>query len=135
MTMLRRSRMRPVAILALVALVASCTRSDAAPAGSIDAKELAAQVAAGKAPVILDVRSPEEFAAGHIQGAINVPVGELADRLTGLELARGEEIVVHCERGPRAAKAETILIESGYTNVRDLSGHMSGWRAAGLPVE
>jgi len=131
----RRFRTSLVSLLALVALLVACGPSGAAPGSPINASELQARVATGSAPVILDVRTPEEFASGHIRGAVNVPVDELSKRLAELKLSPGEEIVVHCERGPRAAKAESILIESGYTNVRDLSGHMQGWRAESLPLE
>jgi len=59
---------------------------------------------------------------------------ELADRLSSLELPLDEEIVVHCEAGGRASMAEAVLREAGYTNVRDLTGHMRAWRDGGYPV-
>lgn len=96
---------------------------------------LAARIEAGSAPVILDVRTPEEFAAGHLQGAVNVPHDQLAARLAGLGLDPSAEVVVHCERGSRAKTAEAVLREAGFTRVVDLEGHMKGWRAAGLPTE
>jgi len=92
-------------------------------------------MASGEAPVILDVRSPEEFASGHIPGAVNIPLNELSERLVALGLSPTDEVVVHCERGGRAEAAESILRESGYTGVRDLSGHMAAWRAGGYPLE
>ena len=121
-------------ILAFLAVV-SCVREDVAPASSIEPAELAVRLSSDAAPVILDVRSPEEFASGHIPGAVNVPLGELSDRLVALEISPTEEVVVHCQRGGRAAAAESILRESGYRNVRDLSGHMEAWRAGGYPIE
>jgi len=108
---------------------------DAGPGTSIDPSELAGRIASGTAPVILDVRSPEAFAAGHIPGAVNVPLGEFANRLVGLELSPTQEIVVLCQRGGRAAKAESVLRDSGYTSVRDLKGHMAAWRAGGYPLK
>jgi rhodanese-related sulfurtransferase len=133
--MSRRRLSRLVALLALAAVAAACAREDAAAGSPIDPAELAARLASGTAPVILDVRTAEEFADGHIPGALNVPVAEFSDRLAALELAPAAEIVVHCQSGRRAATAEAILAEAGYTNVRDLSGHMLGWRAAGHPLE
>jgi phage shock protein E len=96
---------------------------------------LAARIEAGSAPVILDVRTPEEFAAGHVPGAVNVPHDQLAGRLAGLGLDPSAEVVVHCERGTRATAAEAVLQEAGFTRVVDLDGHMQGWRDAGLPTE
>jgi rhodanese-related sulfurtransferase len=85
--------------------------------------------------LILDVRTPEEFAAGHVPGARNVPYDALAGRLGELAIAPGSEIVVHCQSGVRAAKAERVLADAGYTNVRDLDGHWKAWSEAGLPTE
>jgi rhodanese-related sulfurtransferase len=124
-------------VLALIALVmlVSCAREQAGGAAAIAPAELAARISSGTAPVILDVRTPEEFAAGHIPGARNVPVQELGEQLASLNLAPSQEIVVHCEKGGRAATAESLLRERGYENVRDLTGHMQSWRAEKLPLE
>ncbi len=125
---------RVLVALSIVALVA-CAREQAAGPSAITPAELAARISSGSAPVILDVRTPEEFVSGHIPGAHNVPVTELAGQLASLNLSPSQEIIVHCERGPRAAAAEAVLRDSGYTNVRDLTGHMQSWRAGKLPVE
>jgi len=136
-------RMRPVsfrlalAILGL-ALGAACTGTvdDASvQTASISGEALAGQLAAGDAPVVLDVRTPEEFAAGHVPGAVNIPYEQLAGRLDELPAGAEDEVVVHCQRGGRAAKAEAVLHDAGYRNVRDLEGHWQAWEAAGLPVE
>jgi phage shock protein E len=134
MRMPRTSPARIVGILALAVLATSCAREDAGPKSEIAPSELAAQISSDTAPVVLDVRTPEEFASGHIPGAVNVPLNELPGRLASLDLSPSQEIVVHCERGGRAAKAETLLRESGYTDVRDLTGHMEAWRAGGYPL-
>jgi rhodanese-related sulfurtransferase len=131
----RRGFVRAVALLAVVATAGSCARSDPSHRGTTDASELAARIGSGSAPIVLDVRTPEEFAGGHIAGAINVPHDALGERLPTLDLPLDAEIVVHCESGRRAMAAESILSEAGYTNVRDLDGHMKAWRDAGLPVE
>jgi rhodanese-related sulfurtransferase len=119
-----------LALSVLAAAVSGCR----APA-SIEPGELAELIAAGNAPLILDVRTPEEFAAGHLPGAHNIPHDQLAGRLGELGIAPDGEIVVHCQSGRRAAAAEQVLREAGYANVRDLSGHWQGWREAGLPTE
>lgn len=113
---------------------AAC-RSSPQGVGPIAADDLAQRIGKGTAPVVLDVRSPGEYAAGHIPGAINIPHDQLATRLSEIPAEKSAEIVVHCQAGGRAAKAESILVESGYTDVRDLQGHMSGWVQHGLPVE
>lgn len=135
MRMLRACTAYVVGMVVLVAAALSCGPMAADPGTSIEPSELAARIASGKAPAILDVRTADEFAAGHIPGAVNVPLNELAERLPGLKLAPTQEIVVHCQHGGRAAKAESILRESGYTNVRDLSGHMEAWSKGGYPLK
>jgi len=97
--------------------------------------QLAQRLSTDEAPVIVDVRTPEEFHAGHVPGAVNVPVQELPGRISELRPYRGAEIVLYCEAGPRAIYAGHLLAEQGFTEVRILTGHMSAWRAAGLPAQ
>jgi phage shock protein E len=122
-----------VALLALSVFAASA--AEERPPAQIDASELAERISAGSAPLILDVRTPAEFAAGHLPGARNLPHDALAGRLGELGIAPSTEIVVHCHSGSRAAAAERVLRDAGYTSVRDLEGHWQGWREAGLPTE
>lgn len=103
--------------------------------GETKAPELASRIARGEAPVVLDVRSAEEYASGHVPGARNVPVDELAARLAELGSAREAEVVVYCERGGRAERARKLLREAGFSDVRHLEGDMSGWRSDRLPCE
>ena len=120
---------------ALLAVGAAVACSAEQPAGPITPVELAERIESGDAPIVLDVRTPEEYAAGHVPGARNIPHSELAARLAELDLPKSSEIVVHCESGRRASQAELVLVEAGFTRVRDLSGHMAAWREGGYPVE
>jgi rhodanese-related sulfurtransferase len=85
--------------------------------------------------VVLDVRSPTEYASGHVPGAVNIPHDQLALRMNELRGRDNAEFVVYCESGRRAAKAESILKAEGFLNVRHLQGDMAQWRAMHLPVE
>ena len=83
---------------------------------------------------VLDVRPPEEFASGHVPGAVNVPLKELAKRLK--ELPQDQEVVAYC-RGPHcvlAFEAVAQLREKGF-QARRLEDGFPEWREAGLPVE
>ncbi len=100
----------------------------------LDPSQLAARLEDGTAPVLLDVRSPEEFAAGHIPGAINIPYDEVPARLAEIAEYRDAELVVYCRTGRRAKIAEAALREAGFRRVADLEGHMTEWTAARHPV-
>lgn len=88
---------------------------------SVDGKRAKALVADGAK--LVDVRSPSEFAEKHIDGAVNVPIAEVANTDFG---AKDKKIVVYCGSGVRSAKAAAKLESRGYTQVYDL-GAMSTW--------
>jgi rhodanese-related sulfurtransferase len=99
---------------------------------TVSRAELVARIERGDA-VVLDVRPAEEFAAGHIAGAVSVPLEELQERLD--ELPAGVEVVAYC-RGPYcllASRALELLREHGFRSDR-LEDGFPEWRLAGLPV-
>lgn len=100
----------------------------------ITPQELSKQL--GKAPII-DVREPEEYAAGHIPGAINIPRGLLEFRLDAHPVLsdRACTIVMQCQGGGRSALATVVMQELGYKNVVNLAGGFGAWKAANLPIE
>jgi len=83
--------------------------------------------------VLLDVRGEGEWSAGHIPESLNLPLGDLEQRLD--ELPRNRSLIVHCETGARAAMAASLLRARGFPDVRLFAGGFAEWRAAGLPVE
>ena len=127
-------------VLALLALVPACSREQPpAPAASAPAQGPAPAaaglpdrdpalahelVAAGG--VLVDVRTPEEYAERHLDGAVNIPVDELktrmgeVDKLTGGDKAK--PIVVYCQSGGRAGRAKTVLLGAGHPQVTNLGG-------------
>jgi phage shock protein E len=90
-----------------------------------------AQFGADQQHLLIDVRTPEEFASGHIEGAVNIPVEELSQRLG--EVTHETPLVVYCRTGNRSATAAQILVNAGYGPVFNLGGIQS-WIAAGYPV-
>lgn len=82
--------------------------------------------------ILLDVRTPEEWSQGHIEGATLIPLQELTTRARG-ELPMDAEIVVYCRSGNRSAQAADYLARSGYSNISDMGGIID-WIAAGYPV-
>lgn len=82
--------------------------------------------------LILDVRTPAEWAEGHIPDATLIPLDELPNRLS--ELPADEEIVVICRSGNRSAQARDILLGAGFESVTSVAGGMNQWSANGFPV-
>lgn len=103
---------------------------------SVSPEFLQSLQAAPKAPnfTLLDVRSAQEFNAGHIKGAINISYDELADKLNLITQDKNQTIIVYCRSGRRAGIAEQLLREQGYKAVRHLQGDMNGWQAQNLPL-
>jgi len=96
---------------------------------------LADLIESGRAPAILDVRSPAEFAEGHLCGAVNIPFWRFLVSLPRVPAAPDDVLVVYCGHGPRARMAMAALRRRGYRRTAELEGHMAAWRAAGLPLE
>lgn len=82
---------------------------------------------------ILDARSPAEYAAGHVPGAINIPHDQLAARLD--EVPRHQPVYVHCQMGGRAQKAAAILEGAGYDVWCIADGGMKTWTEKGFPID
>ena len=124
-----------MALLLLLGAAACAEEPSGRASTVVQPAELLERIQAQSAPLILDVRSAQEYAGAHIPDAVNIPHDELAGRLHELAIAKSDEVVVHCESGRRAGLAEAVLVEAGYTDVRDLAGHMRAWRAAAHPTE
>ncbi len=81
-----------------------------------------------KTAVFIDVRTPEEYKAGHVPGAVLIPLAELEQRLP--EIPREPIVLLICRSGNRSAQANLLLQQHGYCNTRSVSGGMNAWRGA-----
>ena len=82
---------------------------------------------------VLDVRTPQEYAEGHVPGAVNVPHDQLASRLA--EVPKDKDVVLYCKSGRRAGIAADVLAANGYMRLSHLEGDMPAWIEKGRPVE
>jgi sulfur-carrier protein adenylyltransferase/sulfurtransferase len=90
----------------------------------------------GNGAVIVDVREPEEFAAGHIPGAKHVPKSYLESRIEGAVPDRAARVILYCGSGNRSAwAARTMLDDLGYENVESMTGGITLWKDRGYDVE
>lgn len=85
--------------------------------------------------LVVDVREPAEFAAGHLPDARNVPLAKLAERLGELEKYRQKPVIVCCAGGLRAGKAVRQLKQQGFARPYSLTGGVDAWISAGYPVK
>jgi hydroxyacylglutathione hydrolase len=132
---------RDLSLIGLDRVVGHFDASALAEAGPLEkvpqmnASELAGRLGGDGSPAVtvLDVRERAEWEAGHIAGAVNVPLGHLTDRVA--ELERDRPLVLHCQSGGRSSVAASVLRAHGFSNVVNLSDGFSGWQRRGLPVE
>ncbi len=87
----------------------------------------------GKA-IVVDVRQPAEFSAGHLRDAKNIPLGELSNRIGELDKFKSRSAIIVCQTGARAAKAAAQLKKAGFNEVYSLDGGIAAWQAQGLPL-
>jgi phage shock protein E len=81
---------------------------------------------------VLDVRTPQEYAEGHVPGAVNIPHDQLASRLA--EVPRDQDVVLYCRSGRRAGLAADVLAAHGYRRLAHLEGDMQAWVEQKRPV-
>jgi rhodanese-related sulfurtransferase len=85
--------------------------------------------------VVIDVSEQEEFAAGHIGGAKNIPVNEIEAKLAGAVKNKALPLVLVCSTGARAKRVEAAAKKLGFANVQTMAGGLKAWKAANLPIE
>jgi rhodanese-related sulfurtransferase len=135
----RLATLLAIALMGTAAVAPSAFAGDPASAASAEAvsqTELLARLER-KDPdlVVLDVRTPAEFAAGHVPGARNVSHDLLASRLTELAPLRDKQVVLYCRSGRRTLLAADVLHAAGFTHLAHLEGDYLAWEAEHRPIE
>ncbi|MGD0498771.1 MAG: MBL fold metallo-hydrolase [Bryobacteraceae bacterium] len=102
------------------------------PTERVSAPMVAEELAGAEPPLVLDIRTPREWAARHIDGSVNVPLNHLQERIA--EIPRNRRVAVHCAGGYRSSIAASILHRHGITNLIEMAGGLAAWDAAKLPV-
>lgn len=120
--------MRRLAVAVL--LLCACGRG-----GPVASPADFAALASRPGAVLLDVRTPQEYASARLAGAKLLPHSELESRRAELPADKDAPVLVYCEAGGRSAKAAKLLTAMGYTSVHDLAGGIAAWKAEGRPVE
>lgn len=121
-----------IPVLVLFLTMSNVSFADVA---NISQTELMQRIDSGHEQLILDVRSPEEYKAGHIPGAVNIPHDQLNSRVAEISSHKTKEVVLYCRSGRRAGIAAEILQSAGFAKLLHLEGDMYDWQSNGkLPV-
>ena len=99
---------------------------------AVDEVSLEALESRDPGAILLDVREPVEYAAGHVPGAVNLPQADLADRLD--ELPRDRPLLLICQGGYRSQRAAQFLVQMGFAQVASVAGGTAAWAEAGKPL-
>ncbi len=118
----------------LLAIVAAAIELRSRAQGATGISNNEAIALHNKGALILDVRTADEFASGHIVDARNIALDKLADSLDTIKKYREKPVIVCCEAGSRSAQAVKLLKAQGYTTVFNLSDGLGGWRKDNLPL-
>jgi len=136
---------RLAALVAVAALLVGCSSSPLSPTTGPTAATAPAAgssvspadfAAATKLPdtVILDVRTPQEFAAGHLANAVNVDVEDAGFTSNIATLDQSKTYAVYCRSGNRSKVAMSAMAQAGFTQFYDLDGGINAWQSAGGEV-
>lgn len=136
----KRLLLRIIGLVAIIAVAGFVLLSgeDAATTGGnttdglISPVEYQAQFASDD-HFLLDVRTPQEFADGHIEGAVNIPVQVLDQYIS--QIPDDMPVVLYCRSGNRSAQAVNILESAGFTDLYDIDGGVIAWTRSNLPLQ
>jgi rhodanese-related sulfurtransferase len=122
-----------IASFAAIILLAGCSSTGSATTVNLNVSEFSQKITE-PGVIVLDVRTPEEFASGHIEGALNIDFnsGNFANEITRLNPS--ETYAVYCRSGSRSGQATSIMHKAGFHDVSNLNGGVIDWTNDGLPL-
>lgn len=127
-------RVRVALMTAILVMMVGCGGSDSAVLDTVPAAEAASILDTRPEAVLLDIRTPEEFADGNITGSVNIDfyAADFRSRLEALD--RDATYIVYCRSGNRSDSAMDLFADLKFTSVYEVQDGILGWVAAGLPV-
>ena len=114
--------------LLLWPIVQGMTQAGISPAGAVN-------LINRERAVVVDVSETEEFAAGHVGGAKNIPFSQLEEKLTATVKNKTLPLILICQTGTRSGRALAIAQKLGYQQAQSLGGGLGAWKTANLPIE
>jgi rhodanese-related sulfurtransferase len=122
-------------IVLIAAAFSGVACAEEGPGSHIAPEALLELIEAGRAPVIVDVRTLSGYEKGHVPQAIHVSFWAMPWKAAGIPGDREEPVVVYCAHGPRAGIAKAAMRLAGFEHVVYLEGHMTQWQELGLPQQ
>lgn len=123
-----------IALVLIVLLIANELSGRLQKYANLSAPEVARKTGRDNT-VLIDVREPDEWRAGHIKGARHIPLGKLKDKLDDLkQKEQDKDIVIYCRSGNRSATAASMMVKAGFEQVGHLAGGITAWEAEKYPV-
>ena len=122
------------AALVLAPGIATAQTAPATPATAATPAAAVQKINREKA-VVIDVCEAQEFAAGHVGGAKNIPLDQLEQKLPGAVKNKSLPLILVCQSGARSGRAVAIAKKLGFAEVQSLGGGMGAWKSASLPIE
>lgn len=119
-----------IAVISGAALLWPSLRGRGANVSVVRATQLINQSGA----LVLDVREPAAYAAGHLRDAKNIPLKEVSNRVGDLSKYKGKPVIAVCQSGSQSARAAALLRKAGFEQAYSLEGGLNGWVGAGLPL-
>ena len=135
---MKRFLLSMILIAALPLIATACGIGEQSPDGYENAplSHVHEHVMMGKASpipfILLDVRTPEEYKAGHIKGAVLMPVDTIEQNLA--KIPTDKQVYVYCHSGKRSARASKLLASKGFTRIENMPGGIEAWKDAGYEV-
>lgn len=118
-----------VAVVAAILIFGQSPQANALPS-TVSVNDAAKRFEEGA--LLLDVRQPEEWVEGHVDGAVLIPLGELGSRIK--EIPVDQDVLIICRSGNRSGQALDLLRAAGLKRTTSISGGINAWIAAGLPI-
>ncbi len=136
--MIKSNLTQGLIIIFVAILIAGCnSEPEATLSSGINVQAAKQMIVQNNDVVVLDVRTPKEFARGHIEGALNINIHDPAFPQLASTLDRDKLYIVHCAvnpRGGRGDKSINIMNQLGFSNTLSMDGGLRAWKRAGLPI-
>ena len=128
-------RVRLTVCVILLGMAVPAAQADDYMSPAMAPAEVKARIGTPRVPLMVDLRTPPEFAIAHLPGAVNIPLSELEKRVDEARPVKGKDLLIYCLNGARTRQAEPILYAHDINDFYHLEGSLEGWLHDHYPIE